>query len=122
MRRWRTGRLGGLLARFSAPLTNRSSAPRVDLLLRREGTSRNGRQPTADALPCTAERNRSQPAATDLACFRGFAGLVDLRLIATPVATTGLHKGSTARAPSESSSETGTLIAAPLSELGEPRV
>ena len=55
-----------------------------DLLLRREGTSRNGWQPTADAL-LTMER-RTQAVATDGNGFgltRRFSALSDLPLIAT---------------------------------------
>src|SRR5947207_11245847 len=55
----------------------------VDLLLRREGTSRNGWQPTADAL-LTMERLR-QPVAVGgngFALFSVFTDPVDLPLIA----------------------------------------
>src|SRR5213083_1064240 len=56
----------------------------VDLLPRREGTSRNGWQPTADAL-LTMERLR-QPVAADgngFRLFSRFRGAADLPLIAT---------------------------------------
>src|SRR5437879_4010215 len=59
------------------------SPVRIDPLLRREGTSRNGWQPTADAL-LTMERRR-QPVAASGSGFRLFLrlrGAVDLPVIA----------------------------------------
>jgi hypothetical protein len=50
--------------------------------------------PSTPSLPCAASGNWSQPTATVFACFNGFAPLA-IRHWLPPVATTGLHKGST---------------------------
>src|SRR5206468_10591147 len=53
-----------------------------------------GLEPSTPSLPCAASGNWSQPTATVFACFNGFAPLA-IRHWLPPVATTGLHKGST---------------------------
>src|SRR5207245_4042357 len=56
--------------RTAALRNNQPSRVGVDPLPRREGTSRNGWQPTADAcLPFDGSGNWLQPTATNLACF-----------------------------------------------------
>jgi hypothetical protein len=82
-------------ARLSAGSRDRDS---MESRCKRDGrTSCVPQQRDADvvdpSLPWNVARNRLQPTATVLACFRGSGGLAICDQL-PPVATTGLHKGS----------------------------
>jgi len=61
--------------------------------LARTAKPSSGLEPETPSLPWNFSGNRSQPVATDLACFCGFRGSPICRRLPS-VATTELHKGS----------------------------